>query len=273
MIGYYTKEWEALAPRIVDRWCTSFSGNTGLQLPSTTGKTHGVLTNFANNGNDAYVTSPDKLALSLDGVNDYVTTTRAIPAFSQLSIGFWVNVASLTNNSTPTFFSCGTGVSARPFFMQYTAATGFRFILINNATSAVKYIRTQTPTLNTWEHYVITWTGGADNSGFQAYRNGVRSVVSYLDQGAQMSGPLPGNLVRLGCYVDFTTPFQGLLDDFIIFDTAILPTEAQFIFEQGRGGGLLYRPERRKTYFVPPVTGWQSYWFRNQQRMVGGGIR
>ena len=103
MLAYYGPEWESLASRMVDRWCSSFSGNTGLQLPSTMGRNHGTLTNFSNNGNDAYVTSPDILALNFDGFDDYVGLGPGLGQSGNFSVMGWANVRSYGIN--PQLFS------------------------------------------------------------------------------------------------------------------------------------------------------------------------
>jgi len=60
------------------------------------------------------------------------------------------------------------------------------------------------------------------------------------------------------------------LDDVTVFNTALTANEVRFIYEHGRGGGMLYQPPRRLSYFAQ-VTTFKNYWLRNQQRMIGGG--
>jgi hypothetical protein len=275
MIGYYTKEWEALAPSIVYRSCPSFTGNTGLQLPDISRlAAHSTLSNFANNANDAYITSPDKLALNFDGVNDIAQSSISLPAFSSMSISCWFHPTSWTNTANAVPVICGTAVNFRPFYLvAIPGSSGIRFQLINHSSGGLKAVQIGLPAIGTWTHIIATWDGGNADSSFSMYSNGILRTGTYATTGT-VAGTLPGNRVRLGASYDGTGPYSGMLDDVIIFNNvALTAPEARFVFEQGRGGGLLYRPERRKTYFVPPVTGWQSYWFRNQQRMVGGGIR
>jgi hypothetical protein len=255
MFAYYTREWESLAPRIAYRACPSFTGNTGLQLPDVSRlAAHSTLSNFSNNANDAYVTSPDKLALILDGVNDYARSSAFIPAFSSMSISCWLNPTSWTNTTNPIPIMCGESVSFRPFYLiAATVNSAIRLQLINHASGGLKSVQIGWPAIGSWTHIVATWDGGNGDSSFLMYSNGVLRPASYNTQGTGiLTGSLPGNRITLGTSYDGTSPYSGMLDDVIVFNNvALTAPEARFIFEQGRGGGLLYQPERRRSYFVP----------------------
>ena len=259
MIGYYTKEWENLSPRIIDRWCPSFSGNTGLRFPSTLGKNHGVLLNYTNNGNDAYVTNDHKLALFFDNTNDQVE----MPSIPEIRTGAF---------SVSLWYYTPTISGFNQIFAQWIAVGGLGMIGFRNGSALAWQIGNRVTTgavftANNWHHVVCF---RQENGTLRAMINGV------LDSGSMpaanqsstepfiLGGPVSGAGTGAG---------NCQLDDIIIFGTELTVPEAVFIYSQGRGGGLLYEPPRRKRYFVSPASGWQSYWFRNQQRMIGGGIR
>jgi hypothetical protein len=257
MIGYYTKEWETLAPRIVDRWCTSFSGNTQLQLPSTLGKNHGSLLNYTNNANDAYVTSGDRLALFFDNSNDQVQ----MPSIPEIRTGPF----------TVSLWYYPFSVSGLNQIFAQWSFSGFGSIAFRNGTSLAWQVGNRVTTgavftANAWHHIVCFRQ--ADGT-LRAMVNGVLDSGSipaanqFSTEPFLLGGPVGGAGTGAG---------NCQMDDLITFGAALTVQESRFIFEQGRGGGLLYEPPRRKTYFVP-ASGWKPYWFRNQQRMVGGGIR
>jgi hypothetical protein len=276
MIGYYSKEWQSLAPSIVNRWCPSFTGNTQLQLPDVSGfGRHGTLFRYANNGNDSYRVNAEKTALYFNGVTttgNYVGASTSADLTTTYTVSYWIYPDSTGGLRSALTKGTTAGINDLEFYLRPD------FVVLHNrgnggTTSGVSF-----PTLTTsrWTHmlfnYDVQRTGSNRWQGFYDGRSQTSAVI--VGQGQP---PLDTtSTVFLGA--NFNSAFSsqiflGLLDDVIIFNRVVTEPEARFIFEQGRGGGLLYEPPRRKTYFVPPIAGWKSYWFRSQQRMVGGGIR
>jgi hypothetical protein len=270
MFAYYGPEWESLQSRMVDRWCTSFTGNTGLQLPSTMGRNHGTLTNFSNNGNDAYVTSPDRLALNFDGSNDAVIIpdNNALNPATGLTLSAWVRHVGATAYKQIFAKAAGTSSNQRQYGLYIVGgagpgpANGLGFE--TRTASTVEQGFGTVPT-GEWTHVAGTYNG----SLMAFYINGV-SVGTAAQSGTitiQASDLFIGQFATGG----FST-FNGQIDDVILCNTAVTANEVRFIYEQGRGGGMLYQPPRRRSYFAS-VTTFKNYWFRNQQRMIGGGVR
>ena len=243
MTAYYGPEWESLASRMIDRWCPSWTGNTGPQLPSTMGRNHGVLTNFANNGNDAYVASPDKLALDFDGVDDSVITDRTFLTFPNLS--FWVQSGpqSLAGASIiRPFVSFGTiGFTNQGCYVgtNRETSTTIRWQVGQNAE---KTIASTAVNNGNWHHFAVTISLGVA----YLYFNGVQ-----ID--SQTPGAISGSVFRFGAEFSQNRYFDGQLDDITIFNTAPTDNEVRFIYEQGRGGGMLREPPKRRSFFVPTL--------------------
>jgi hypothetical protein len=250
MLAYYGPEWESLASRIVGRWCPSFTGNTGLQLPDTMGRNHGTLRNFANNGNDAYVASPDRLALDFDGSNDYVTASGSNQQIRAWS--FWVKPTSTVNSSSTlqVVFQTRLGTNLS-WYIGFGSATGLltnEYITVVDTSGGVNYRAGvadggSLPSAD-WSYIAVVESG----STHAIYVNGVsKSMV--------LNATSPGtpifNALRLGCLDgDGSGPrgfYAGQLDDIAIFNAAPTANEIRFIYEQGRGGGLLYQPPRRRS--------------------------
>jgi hypothetical protein len=256
MLAYYEPEWESLASRMVDRWCTSFTGNTGLQSPSTMGRNHGVLTNFANNGNDAYVAVQDRTALNFDGVNDRVAVSTLSLNTLDFAISFWAQQR-------------GAGAIGMPIGNSTTTDSYIWFRSGN-------YLRFQMPTGNV-EFNLTTFTAMRHYCLFSTPSTAAISAINLFVDGVSIgaltlaAGTFTVNSIGDG-YSSSAFPFPGVIDDVIVFGQGLRPHEPRFLFEQGRGGGLLYQPPRRRSYFAQ-VTTFKNYWFRNQQRMIGGGVR
>jgi hypothetical protein len=259
MLAYYGPEWKSLESRMVDRWCTSFSGNTGLQFPSTMGRNHGVLTNFANNGNDAYVASPDRLALNFDGSNDYVTSIGNLDSFAfiqntmRFSLSFWMKLAA---TGTRYAIAGNTSASAeKGFWLRFenglgigTRAIGL-FVTRGVAGSPVAAFQSSDNAINDteWHHVAVTAAGDGDSG--RIFVDGKQlSTTVQTNLNALSTGDSTRSLTIASQTNGFTFPFGGQLDDFIIFNTALSPNEVRFIYEQGRGGGLLMQPPRRRSF-------------------------
>lgn len=243
MLAYYGPEWESLASRMVDRWCTSWTGNTGLQFPSTMGRNHGTLTNFANNGNDAYVASPDRLALGFDGSNDHVTTTCPGVTTTRRAVSVWfrtsVNLsnfqyAGIVRWGTATSFPADTG---KDFGVQFGTdanfgTNGFGISQYGNAVAVSGFNDGK------WHHGYIDSVG----SLYSIYVDGIFRTSKTMTTNATAGTVVIGRTSYGG--VEY---FPGQLDDIILFSTNLTPNEIQFIYEQGRGGGLLMQPPRRRS--------------------------
>jgi hypothetical protein len=255
MFAYYGPEWERLASRMIDRWCPSFTGNTGLQLPDTTGRNHGVLTNFANNGNDAYVANPDRMALGFDNVNDTVSIP-SIPSIRSgpFAVSLWYQPFSTTSLNQIFAQWSITGVIA------FRSGNALAWQIGNRVTTSAVF------TANTWHHIVCF---RQENGTLRAMVNGILDPGSAAAASQSSTEPflLGGPVAGAG-----TGAGNCLLDDVIIFNTALTPNEAQFLYEQGRGGGLLMQPLRRRSYFAAATTGFKAYWANRRSQLFGGGV-
>jgi hypothetical protein len=279
MLAYYGPEWKSLESRMVDRWCTSFTGNTGLQFPSTMGRNHGVLTNFANNGNDAYVASPDRLALNFDGSNDYVTSIGNLASFSfiqntmQFSLSWWIKLAATgtryciagnTNTSSEKglflLFENGAGAGTRAIRLFLTRGV---------AASPVAEFRSADNAINDteWHHVAIT-AAGDGNSGRIFVDGKQLSTTVQTNLNALSTGDSTRSLTIASQTNGFTFPFGGQLDDFIIFNTALTASEVREIYRLGRGYGVFPEPDFDEGF----AAAFQAYWARRQSQLIGGGL-
>jgi hypothetical protein len=213
------------------------TGNTGLQLPSTMGRNHGTLTNFSSNGNDAYVTSPDKLALNFDATNDYVEmgVLTAIDA-ADVSFSFWY-YPNVVSGPATIFNNWSSSVINRGFYCFRNGSQ----IAFQQPTSSNR-VTTNLGSLvaATWHHIVCTKTA---TSGLRVYIDGV------LDGNSATPGGDQSSTARFNCGGNYggTGGPNCLMDDFIVFNAGLTANEVRFLYDQGRGGGMLYQPPRRRS--------------------------
>lgn len=256
MFAYYGPEWESLQNRMIGRWCPSFPGATGLQLPDTMGTNHGTLTNFANNGNDSYVASPGRLALNFDGVNDNVE----IAANNRLAlninngnftVSFWARVesaisgglCSLASSANVLRWNINTGIPIN--FTGGQLPTGG--IAISRAASVIGGSTVVFP-VGVFVHVLAAFTSTSNT----VFLNGEPSpIVGGLPNTGIITRIFLGSSASGGAASSFG---QCQLDDFIFFGGVLTANEGRFIYEQGRGGGMLYQPPRRRSYSAAATT-------------------
>jgi hypothetical protein len=238
LTAYYKPEWEELASRIVDRWTPSWTGNTGLQLPNSMGSNYGVLTNFVNNGNDAYVTSAERLAINFDGINDRVSVTTVSLSTLNFAISFWAQQRSASAIGMPIG---NTGTTNSYIWFR-----------------SGNYLRFQVPSGNVEFSSVTSFTTLRNYCIFSTPVSATLSSVNLFIDGISIgaailaAGNFTINSIGDG-YSGSFFPFPGIIDDVIVFRQGLRPHEPRFLFEQGRSGGLLREPPKRRAFFVPTL--------------------
>jgi hypothetical protein len=237
LTAYYPTEWKNLAGRIAGRWCPSFTGNTGSRLPDTKGQNPGTLLNFTPTGNHAFVASDGLVALDLDGVNDEIILTDSvlIRQNQQYCVSAWVNKTAIALNN----FNGGVFRGGDTFLMS-SENTGRLWARHNNVNVSSS---TAGPLLLNagWVQIGLQWDGVRANLIFNGrvftsvlVSSSTAFTISFFGQ--------QGNQF-----------FLGLIDDLTIFNTSINVSDMQFLYEQGRGGGLLHEPPKRRSFFVPTL--------------------
>lgn len=230
---------------IVGRWCPS-GGSTGFTLVDRSPcRNHGAL-NSMDPPTD-WVISGGKGALDFDGANDYVSgsgNNQAIRAWS-----FWVKPNATVNASSAfqAVFQTRLGTNLS-WYIAFGAATGLltnEYITIADTSGGVNYRAAvadggSLPSTE-WSHLAIVDTG----SSHAIYVNGVSRSVTL---NATSPGTPVFNALRIGCVDgDGAGPrgfYAGQLDDMILFNVSIAPSDIREIYRRGRGAGLF--DERRR---------------------------
>jgi hypothetical protein len=243
MLAHYGPEWERLASRMVDRWTPSFTGNTGLQLPDTMGRDHGTLTNFANNGNDAYVTSPDRLAVNFNGSNNSVqisATYSALISSKIFSLSFWLRTSATNTNAYP--FALGNSASdfaTCAFRMSTTGAGTIALFFRDNAGNFVIPGDATVVNDGQWNHVVATCNGSTAQLFVNGRASGSASSISSL-------GASTINRVTIGALgrISVLAFYSGLLDDARIYRDPLSAGDVRQLWQLGRGNMPMIRKRR-----------------------------
>ncbi len=233
MLNYWQPGYEWMGHGLQGHWCPSFAHNQ-LQSPDVSGfGNHGQLLNFANNGNNALVTSGGQLALDFDGVNDRVTTTSVSTTMSTgFTVNFWLKARNtggmiLGNNSNNVnhirLFGTTTATSLRVAVGTYTF----------DLTASSR---------NTQDWSAITVVGLGTTVAW--YYNGL--LVQSATNAAASSGGMNVNTIGTGA----SSPlfFDGQLDDIRIYSRPWTAQEILATYQADRGGGMGYQPPLRRSY-------------------------
>jgi len=256
MFAYYGPEWESLASRIVGRWCPSFTGSTGTQPLDVSGfQNHGNLVNFQAGGNKAYVVVEGKLSLAFgnDAVDDFVGVPVLLAGVQKFTISLWVHSA----RPQAAYYSAGvSGVFTNDILLA--ASGGTLFFQVNNGSDGGATI-SYTPAA-TWRMITAVFDGTQTSNAERSkiFVNGIQQSATYGSHTVPSVTASPASAsARLGSYVSSTPNWYlvgGFLDDVIISRDSWNASEVRFIYEQGRGGGMLHRPPRRRSYFAAATT-------------------
>jgi len=243
VIAYYGPEWETLASRIVGRWCPSFTGATGLQLPDTMGRNPGVLTNMDRN--TSWVTSNGAGAINFDAANS-TFVDLPLPAFDPangVTISLWLYIVTYS-----TYFAITSNFQTwRISTAGITNLPGGQVPLngLVVARQGAAFAGSTLPiALGTWYHVCHTW----DRFKGLLYVNADPGTI------VGTSGPNTGTVTRGYIGASGNTSAgpnswgSANIDDVILCNTAVTANEVRFIYDQGRGGGMLLQPPRRRSY-------------------------
>ena len=251
MINYWQPGYEWMGHGLQGHWCPSFA-HYQLQSPDVSGLgNHAQLGNFANNGNNAIVTSGGKGALDLDGqINDVRIDGNSAFSLQNLSVSMWVYMRSQN--------------------------TQIKAILDNEHSASQGWVIQSEDAVTNQRFYFAWYTGfgyqgnGPSNSITIPLEK--RSHVCYAKNGRVISGYLDGRLIYSNTMADgniaYSSPprrvfiggailagrqWNGQLDDIRIYNRGFAASEALATYEAGRGGGMGYQPPLRRSYLVPSI--------------------
>lgn len=271
----YDRELDWTWKNMIGRWYIKTLAG-GFLVDYSGFNNHGTLTSMnsasayvSNLGNALLFTRPSTQRVEINSLN--------LGARSSLTFSIWCYLVSIDTTWGNGLFCWGQyNVYTNDIFL-YTDTTGKINFQLNNGADGAATTANSLP-LNTWNHIVCTYNGAGSTNDekMQVYLNGVRQSLTFnytVPSTTSTIGPA-FNVFRIGAYLDSinSTVFQwnGLIDDFSIHNRSFVADEVQKLYAGGRGYGFLDSFTRR---WMLSSTGFKPYWFRNQQRMIGGGIR
>ena len=235
MINYWQPGYEWMGHGLQGHWCPSFA-HYQLQSPDVSGLgNHGQLFSFANNGNNALVTSDGKGALDLNGLNNYVMCNGVdFVANTSMTISVWGFIRSTAGYRT---ILSRRGVTTNYELSLNTGDTKFGFFSGVGFTPSTSNVG-----LNTWAHLVVS----VSPSGTSYFLNGSPDGTSTDKIGT----PTAADSLWIGQVSagGGTQRFDGRLDDIRLYRRALPAGEVLATYQAGRGGGMGYQPPLRRSY-------------------------
>ena len=217
---------------IVGRWVPS-AGATGFRLVDRVRSNHGTLTNM-DPASD-WVVSGGKGALDFDGVNDQIDLTVSVPLGTVHTTCAWI-----FPRGQATAFNFG-GLCGQPSSLG------------NNQTASLYVSGANSTSINAFgysHHDAVVTASGLVLENRWSFICSVRvgtKVDLYLNGNFQATGTLAQNNTFsptvLGRRLDFAANYNGLLDDFIFFNTALTANEVAQVYRLGRGYGVFPEPD------------------------------
>jgi hypothetical protein len=207
-VAWWRMDDNAASTVVVD----SAGTNTGTSVQNTSA----MATNGINRG-----------ALAFNGSSDFMTSTNKIgvTGASGRSVSFWIYPRSATNRQT--IVSMGQFANYKMWSPEFNGVSGGPQNIYVAGFNADVYT-TNTLPLNSWSHVVITYSGGAANTGTKIYYNGAsQSIVGMAvtlettDSVIGIGKDIPGN----------RQPFNGFVDDVFFWHRALTPAEITQLYQ------------------------------------------
>ena len=238
---------------IVGRWCPS-AGATGFRLIDRSGRYNHMTLNNMDPSTD-WVVSGGKVGIDLDGVDDYARTTNQFnfATLTNYHLSCWIYPRSLSG--TKGFIGSdanSVGIEFRTNGSQLNFLRQGAFNIAQNA---------GTVTINTWQLVAINYNSVTGD--WETFING-KSAASGT---ATTTG---WGLARLELSAfTISDPFNGLIDDIVLYRNRLTSSETLEVYKLGRGFGIYPQLDFDE---VNKPAGFKAYWANRRSRIIGAGI-
>jgi len=215
------------AATLVSQW--RLDEGTGTTTRDSVASRSGTLTNGA-----AWTTGRSSGAVTMDGVNDFITLPALEVTGQAFSIAAWVKNTSFPTGVAQAFVDKGTNSTEQGTYWLIGQANSegqnrLRFRLRTGTTTTTLTASTGTLPTNTWYHVAATF----DGSRMRLYLNG-NEVGSIAKTGWLARGT--GVALNIGRAPDGTSYLRGAIDDVRIYNSALTKYEvSQVIAAAGTG--------------------------------------
>ena len=215
----------------------SSSANFGTISPAgSTAGTYAITYTIGSNSTTKNVTSTNVLApstttntstLSFNGTNSFIdTNSTVLNGLSKVTISFWLRTSNVNQNGHMFGNRTSNSGLAMQFYTNNTA-----YIYINNET---KTFTTSSYFINnTWHNFVLIFDGSlGTNDRLKAYVDG--NLITFSSVSSTTLLTSTSNLI-LG-YSPNAAYFDGLLDEFAVWDTILTSCDITGIYEASSNG-------------------------------------
>jgi hypothetical protein len=197
----------------------------------------GVWRTFANEAGLGSITNT--YSVDFDGANDYMDfgTNTSINSTSAFSVSAWFNVDNITT-TYPTICILKTNLTRGFVISLDSQLTAYKGVWFGSSQNEFRGFATGNSTLSTlissgWHHLVLTYDGVDPlvSSSFAIYVDGVNYAVG--SSAVSLGHYANVNYVGKGAY-----QYEGLIDEFAIFNTELSASDITSIYNSGVPGDL-----------------------------------
>jgi len=214
-----------------------FNEGAGSRVNNIAGQNNGVLTNM--DPVTSWVGSLNGGGLKFDGSNDHIALNSNTPVDSVFTIAVWFKPDTVSS----TGIISSNRVNGTPIRWQIDANnTDARLIVRDNAGNIAVATHSGILSVGVWFHLVATRNEG----DLKIYIDGVKGTDD-----SDTFGAIDQDTEKIGDS-NFSSPFNGVIDDLRIYNRVLTPLEARQLFHSSYGGIL----QRSVTIrYFSPATG------------------
>ena len=170
-------------------------------------------------GNPTYETGIDGQALSLDGVDDYITIpSNSEMSVTQFTISALINIPNSVQSGWRAIVEHGRSTDS--WYGLFKASSGNKFHLRWGPSHSTDFNTEISP--DTWYHVVATY----DGTKAVMYLNGIEDKEDARSSGLTAID----SQLRIGANFSGTEAFKGIIDDLRIYNTALTATEVSNLY-------------------------------------------
>ena len=192
----------------------------------------GSLVNMAA---EDWVPGPRGNALDFDGEDDHVRLPRGdhISDLGAMTMCAWINPRSFPNEY-PTIAdkSLDTYEGGWNFYLENHSTFGPVFGFLTNER---KWATAGGIVLNRWQHVCASWDGSPGFSGIRLYHNGFETAEVEAESNGDVRDSDAERDLLIGRVNDGSHPFDGLIDDYRLYDRVLTPTETESVYRCSSG--------------------------------------
>jgi len=233
-------------------------GPSGLRLHDNSGRQNwGTLTNM--DAATDWVVDGGRYALDFDGTDDVVTSPLRLGGLQRMSIAMWAKPRA---SNSRIEVAQGTSLS---FSMQFGLAENgtvlFWPLFINN-----RAITDWSAFGTSWNHYCVVYDGTktGNDARVQIYINGKIRPLTFAGTIDASVGSYDVDF-RIGSRAAGAAWSNGNIDDLLIYNRLLFPSEIGLLW--GGGRGIAYTPRgHRRSIFLGPT--FNAAWARGSNQFI-----